>query len=253
MTDIECPKCGAMLQKIWFKSKYFYGCSNYPECDFSAPIEQLEFSKEDYAEDFDWDQPCPKCGSEMKIRHGRYGTFLGCSKYPDCRGIIQIPKKGEVAIPEAEMPLCPAIDCPGRMTARRSRFGKVFYSCSTFPECDVIVNDLDKLSEKYPNHPRTPYKKASKKGKAKKAKKRKSAVTTKKVKLSKELSDITGGNEMPRGEVLKKVWEYIKANDLQDPEDKRKINPDDKLAKVFGSKDQIHMMKVMGLLQPHIE
>ncbi len=252
-TDIECPKCEGRLQKIWFKSKYFYGCSNYPECDFSAPIEQLEFSKEDYAEDFDWDQPCPKCGSEMKIRHGRYGTFLGCSKYPDCRGIIQIPKKGEVAIPEAEMPPCPAHDCPGRMTARRSRFGKVFYSCSTFPECDVIVNDLDKLSDKYPDHTRTPYKKAAKKGKAKKTKKRKTAVTTKKVKLSKELSEITGGSEMPRGEVLKKVWEYIKANNLQDPSDKRKINPDEKLAKVFGTKDQIHMMKVMGLLQPHIE
>ena len=42
-TDIDCPNCGAKLQKIWFKSKYFYGCSRYPDCNFSAPIEQLNF------------------------------------------------------------------------------------------------------------------------------------------------------------------------------------------------------------------
>jgi len=256
-TEIDCPDCGNKLQKIWFKSKYFYGCSNYPDCNFSAPIEQLEFSKEDYAEDFNWDQPCPKCQSEMKIRHGRYGTFLGCSKYPDCKGIIQIPRKGELAIPEADMPACPAIDCPGKITARRSRFGKVFYSCSTYPDCDVIVNDLDQLSEKYPNHPRTPYKKKARKGKAKakKAKKttrKKSAVTTLPKKLSPELAEIVGSKELPRGDVLKKVWEYIKAQNLQDPKDKRNINPDEKLGKVFGTTDQVHMMKVMGLLQKHM-
>lgn len=256
-TEIDCPDCGGKLQKIWFKSKYFFGCSNYPDCSFSAPIEQIEFSKEDYAEDFDWDQPCPKCGSEMKIRHGRYGTFLGCSQYPDCRGIIQIPRKGEVAIPEAEMPDCPAIGCPGKITARRSRFGKVFYSCSTYPECNVIVNDLDQLKEKYPNHPRTPYEKKGKKGKAKKtkkkaAKKKKKTADANPKKLSPELADVVGSDSLPRGEVLKKVWAYIKDNNLQDSQDKRNINPDEKLGKVFGSTDQVHMMKVMGLIQKHM-
>lgn len=260
-TDKECPECGGKLQKVWYKSKYFFGCSNYPDCTFSAPIESLDFSKEDYAEDFDWDQPCPKCGSEMKIRHGRYGTFLGCSRYPDCKGIIQIPRKGETVIPESEMPSCPAIGCPGKITARRSRFGKVFYSCSTYPECDVIVNDLSQLSEKYPDHPRTPYQKKSKKGKGKaKTKtaakkktttKRKTPATTKPLKLSPELSAVVGAAEMTRGEALKKVWEYIKANNLQDPGDKRRINPDETLGKVFGSQEQIHMMKIMGLLQKH--
>ena len=61
MTDIDCPTCGAKLQKIWFKSKYFYGCSRYPECTYSAPVEEISFNKEDYAADFDWDQKCPKC------------------------------------------------------------------------------------------------------------------------------------------------------------------------------------------------
>lgn len=156
-TDKDCPTCGAKLQKIWFKNKYFYGCSRYPDCTFSAPIEEVNFDKSLYAEDFDYEQKCPKCQSDMKLRHGRYGAFLGCVKYPDCKGIVNIPKKGEVALSQENLPACPAKECPGHMTARKSRFGKTFYSCSTYPECDVIVNDLGDLETKYPDHERTAY------------------------------------------------------------------------------------------------
>ena len=72
------------------------------------------------------------------------------------------------------MPPCPAIDCPGHMVARKSRFGKIFYSCSTFPECDVIVNDLEQLETKYPNHPRTAFQKE----RERQAKDAKKAATT---------------------------------------------------------------------------
>ncbi len=162
-TEIVCPKCKeGHLQKIWARSKYFYGCSRYPDCDYSAPVEEVTFNKEDYAADFNWEQPCPICGAEMKIRHGRYGAFLGCTRYPECKGIVNIPKKGEEVIPASELPPCPAIGCPGHLVARKSRFGKVFYSCSTYPDCDVIVNQLDQLAVKYPNHPRTPYVKKEK-------------------------------------------------------------------------------------------
>lgn len=83
MTDLDCRKCGAKLQKIWYKSKYFYGCLKYPDCDYSAQAEELSFNKEDYAENFDWEQKCPKCGKDMKVRHGRFGAFLGCTTYPN--------------------------------------------------------------------------------------------------------------------------------------------------------------------------
>ena len=89
----------------------------------------------------------PTCQSDMKVRHGRFGAFLGCTNYPECKGIVNIPKKGETVIAQEDMPPCPAIDCPGHMVARKSRFGKTFYSCSTFPECDVIVNDLGQLDQ----------------------------------------------------------------------------------------------------------
>lgn len=265
MTEIDCPDCGAKLQKVWFKSKYFFGCSRYPDCKYSAPAEEILFNKEDYADDFDWNQKCPICSSEMKTRHGRFGAFLGCARYPECKGIVNIPKKGEQVIPTEEMPECPAIDCGGHIVARKSRFGKTFYSCSTFPDCDVIVNDLAQLQSKYAEHPRTPYVKKTPKGKAfgkrgrpKKAEvkaekgKSKSKRTMAPSKLSPELQSVTGVEEATRGEALKKVWDYIKTNKLQSSENKRLIVPDAKLSKVFGSQEPIDMFKMAGLLSQHI-
>ncbi len=268
MTDINCPKCGNKLQKIWARDKYFYGCSNYPDCKFTVSIESLEFKKEDYAENFDWDQICPKCSSPMKIRFGRFGAFLGCTRYPDCNGIINIPKKDE-PVPE-DMPKCPAIGCDGDIKQRRSRWGKPFFSCSNYPDCNVIVNQLDDLEIKYQDYPKTPYvKKASKKGAAKKGAKKKATKKTAAKKtsvkkkgakkavgkpnpLSPELQAIVGAKELSRTEVTKKVWEYIKSKNLQDPNNKRLIVPDDKLAKVFGHSDPIDMMKLAGILSKHI-
>lgn len=281
-TDIDCPTCGAKLQKVWFKNKYFYGCSRYPECTYSAPLEELNFKKEAYAEDFDWDQKCPVCQSPMKLRHGRFGPFLGCTNYPSCKGIVNIPKKGEAVVSAEDMPSCPAIDCPGHMVARKSRYGKTFYSCSTFPDCDVIVNDLTQLDSKYPEHPRTAYVKQPKKGRfgskakptaktsakpkaapTKSASKTKAKVKTSKASekktrtmpeapLSKDLALIVGQESMSRGAVMKKVWEYIRAHGLQDANNKRLIHPDAQLAKVFGTKEAVDMFKMTALLSTHI-
>lgn len=259
-TELPCPKCGAHLQKIWSHSKYFFGCSRYPDCDYSASADELSFKKEDYALDFDWDQKCPNCGSEMKVRHGRFGAFLGCTKYPDCKGIVNIPKKGEVVISPESMPKCPAIGCPGHMVARKSRFGKTFYSCSTFPDCDVIGNSLEQLETKYQNYERKAYIKKSKGKKAAPlAKKTKKAPTKEKVKrimpsllLSKDLAKIVGETALPRGEVLKKVWDYIRAHNLQDPANKKLIRPDSELAKILG-KEPVDMFKLPGLLAPHMK
>ena len=280
LTDIDCPECGNKLQKIWFKSKYFYGCSKYPECSFSAPIEQINFNKADYSEDFDWEQKCPLCEKEMKLRHGRFGAFLGCATYPECKGIINIPKKGEVALDNQHMPKCPAVGCTGHMSGRKSRFGKTFYSCTTFPECDVIVNDLSQLEEKYPDHPKTAYIKKLKKNKGKatavakkstakpkkksaektdKASKDTKKTTVKKtrvmpsVSLTKELALIVGSESMPRGEVMKKVWDYIKSHDLQDKANKRLILTDEKLSKVFGSNEPVDMFKMTALLSKNMK
>lgn len=258
MTDIPCPECGSMLQKIWARNKYFYGCSGYPDCNYTTTEEELSFNKDDYQENFNWKQPCPICGSETKIRHGRYGCFLGCSQYPKCKGIINVPKKGEDNIDVNELPPCPALDCPGKIIPKKSRFGKVFFSCSTFPECNVIVNEIEELSDKYRDYPRTPYEKktkAKKKTGAKKSKKteKKSPRKMPPCKLSKELCDLVETDEIPRTEVVKKVWEYIKAKGLQDPLNKKTIIPDEKLGKVLGSQDPINMFKMTSALSSHIQ
>lgn len=275
-TDKICPDCGSPLQKIWSKSKYFYGCTRYPDCKFSSPLEALEFNKEEYAADFDWDQKCPKCEKPMKLRHGRYGAFLGCTDYPECKGIVNIPKLGEVALSQENMPPCVAKGCPGHMNMKKSRFGKIFYSCSTFPECDVIVNSLDDLSSKYPDHERTAYIKKARPKKGKettekatktsakktfakttKAKTAKEKAPAKKrvmptMKLSKELIDVLGETELPRADVLKKLWDYIRTNNLQDPKDKRNIRPDDKLGKVFGSEEPLSMFQMTKLVNNNL-
>ncbi len=243
LTELSCPKCNHKLQKIWSRNKYFYGCSNYPDCDYTAPIEALDFKKEDYADDFDWDQICPKDKAPMKLRFGRFGAFLGCTNYPKCKGIVNIPKKGD-PIPD-EMPSCVAVGCDGKISPRRSRFGKTFYSCSNYPDCDIIVNNLDDLHTKYVNHPKTPYvKKTGKGGK-------KGGRFSSQMKLSDELKAVVGDEKLSRGEVTKKLWEYIKKHKLQDPKNKRRIVPDAKLAKVFGSKSPIDMMQLAGVLNKH--
>lgn len=265
MTDLNCPECGHKLQKIWARKKYFYGCSNYPACPFTAPLEAINFNKADYDPTFDWDQVCPKDGSPMKVRYGKFGPFLGCTRYPDCKGIVNIPKKDD--IPAKDMPTCPAKGCDGRLAQRRSRFGKTFFSCSNFPDCDVIVSDLDDLETKYPDHPKTAYVRKEKKGRWAKKKEEPTKKETKKKKekapkakraqaqytLSKELSDVVEETHLSRPEVTKKVWDYIKKHNLQDPKNKRLIVPDTKLAKVFGSKKPIDMLKLAGILSPHLK
>ncbi len=257
-TEHKCPKCGHVLNKVWSKNKYFYGCSNYPECDYTSSMEAFNFDKSDYAENFDWDQPCPKCGGEMIIRHGRFGTFLGCKAYPKCRGIVNVPKKGE-ALPE-EMPDCPAVGCPGKLSMKKSRFGKTFFACTTYPDCDVIGNSIDQVLEKYEGHPRTkaperkkkPAKGSSKSTKKTTTKKTRKAPTQKPLPLSNELSEIVEAKELSRPEVVKKTWDYIKKHNLQDPNDKKLIVPDEKLAKVFGSKEPIKMTQLLSKLSKHI-
>ena len=72
------------------------------------------------------------------------------------------------------------------------------------------------------------------------------------VTLSGELEDVIGKGPMTRAQVTSKVWEYIKANHLQDAKDKRQINPDDKLGAVIG-KDQISMFKMTAAVSKHLK
>ena len=70
--------------------------------------------------------------------------------------------------------------------------------------------------------------------------------------VSADLEAVVGKGPMPRSEVVKAIWVYIKKNNLQDPADKRIIVADEALKKVFAGQEKVHMMKMAGLLAKHL-
>ncbi len=71
--------------------------------------------------------------------------------------------------------------------------------------------------------------------------------------LSADLEAVTGKGPMPRSEVVKKLWAYIKKNNLQNPKNKRNILADDKLQKVFGGKKEVTMFEMTKLVSVHLK
>ncbi len=126
--DEQCPKCGGPLSIRLGRRGRFIGCDNYPECDYTRNIgEDANAEPEVVA-----DRKCPECGKDLIVRTGRYGKFIGCSGYPECKHIepLEKPEDTGVACPECK---------EGHMLKRKSRKGKIFYSCSRYPDCRYAV------------------------------------------------------------------------------------------------------------------
>ncbi|OGZ84642.1 MAG: hypothetical protein A2599_02675 [Candidatus Staskawiczbacteria bacterium RIFOXYD1_FULL_39_28] len=70
--------------------------------------------------------------------------------------------------------------------------------------------------------------------------------------VSADLEAVVGKGPLPRSEVVKKLWAYIKKNNLQDPKNKRNINADEKLKKVFGGKGVVNMFEMTKLVSKHL-
>lgn len=83
-------------------------------------------------------ETCPLCESEMLVRYSKAGAFLGCSKFPECKGLRQMPgEEGDAAdLPEGELVSCPACGAP--MQQKKSRFGD-FLACSGYPVCKQTI------------------------------------------------------------------------------------------------------------------
>ncbi len=77
------------------------------------------------------DEICPNCGRPMVIKHGRFGKFISCSGYPECKTTKPIVKETGAACPR----------CSGAIVERRSKKGRVFYGCANYPKCDFISWD----------------------------------------------------------------------------------------------------------------
>ena len=91
------------------------------------------------------------------------------------------------------------------------------------------------------------------KKKAKKAKRKPNAAFMKPMSPSATLAAVVGSGNMPRTEVTKKIWGYIKRHGLQDKKNKRMINADDKLKSVFGGKGKVSMFEMTKLVSKHLK
>lgn len=125
-TEEVCEKCGLPMVIRWGRHGRFLACSGFPECKNTKPLqtegaEQKAYGNGNVAQQTD--EKCEKCGSPMVLKSGRYGKFLACSKYPECKNT---------------KPLSTGVKCPkdgGDLVERRSKKGKPFWSCSNYPEC----------------------------------------------------------------------------------------------------------------------
>jgi DNA topoisomerase-1 len=140
-TGLDCPQCGRPLHIKMGRNGLFLACSGYPDCDFTrdyvrnekGAVEPVEPPEEEAV-----DKTCEKCGSPMVMKRGRYGTFLACSAYPDCKFTQSLGQEGAG---QSTGVRCPAEGCDGELVERKSKRGKIFYGCSRFPECDFALWD----------------------------------------------------------------------------------------------------------------
>ncbi len=187
-TDETCENCGSPMVIKFGRFGQFMSCSNYPECrttrevskpQTSAASESAVASSAENAEGEE--ETCDLCGRPMALKRGRFGQFLGCTGYPECRNIRKISKKGVVApapvpiegetcpvdgaqlvrrhgpygefVSCANYPTCKYIKrettgvaciragCRGELLVKKSKRGKYFYGCSEYPKCDAVYWD----------------------------------------------------------------------------------------------------------------
>jgi DNA topoisomerase-1 len=195
-TDEVCDKCGAGMVIKFGRFGQFLACTNYPECRTTREIAKPASADSNGSTtaaasgstaanpaneaETEEAETCDLCGKPMALKRGRFGQFLGCTGYPECRNIRKIAKSGAVA--PAPVPLdekcpvdgaqlvrrhgrfgefiscsnypgckyikrettglaCTRPGCKGEIVVKKSKRGKIFYGCSEYPKCDVVFWD----------------------------------------------------------------------------------------------------------------
>jgi DNA topoisomerase-1 len=122
-----CEKCGQPM--VIKKGQYgdFLACSGYPNCKNTKKIVRSKGQVKLHAKP-ELDEKCPKCDTNLVLRHGRFGEFVSCGNYPTCRYIkpdqtgVKCPQCGE-----------------GNLVGRKSRRGRAFFACDRYPDCDFTL------------------------------------------------------------------------------------------------------------------
>ncbi|HKH50160.1 MAG TPA: type I DNA topoisomerase [Thermoanaerobaculia bacterium] len=148
--DEVCPEDGGPLLMRFGRYGAFIACANYPECKYTRNVEDTPAAA---STDGDGSEagagtaaaapeeeipPCEKCGKPMALRRSRFGTFYGCTGYPECKNLRKPGKQAATAEPKLTGVTCP--ECKqGDILEKSSRRGKTFWSCSRFPDCKFAL------------------------------------------------------------------------------------------------------------------
>lgn len=132
--DEKCPECSSPLSIRLGRRGRFVGCTTYPECSYTRNLEDAAGSRRQEPEVVA-DRSCPNCESPLIIRDGKYGKFIGCSSFPACNFIEPLEKPVDTGV------TCPECNKASLME-RKSRRGKVFFSCASYPKCTYAVWNL---------------------------------------------------------------------------------------------------------------
>lgn len=133
-TDVLCDKCGRKMVLKTGRYGKFLACPGYPECKNTKPVDVMKTTPAGEtapATEEETDILCDKCGRKMILKTGRYGKFLACPGYPECKNTKPLNK---------EMPgECPL--CGGKLLEKRSKRGRTFYGCEHNPKCSFMTWD----------------------------------------------------------------------------------------------------------------
>jgi len=136
-TNIKCEKCGGTMVIRWGKNGEFLACSKFPDCKNTMNFTTDENGNIVPEKDKSTDMKCDKCGKPMVLKSGRFGKFLACSGYPECKNIKSITSGVK----------CP--ECGGDLLQRKGKRGMSFYGCSKYPDCKFTIKSMP-IPEKCP-------------------------------------------------------------------------------------------------------
>jgi len=140
-TDVKCEKCGKPMVIRLGRNGAFLSCTGYPECDGTSdlpPELAAKYSTGGPPAPEVPEQICEKCGKPMAVKRGRFGFFLACTGYPDCRNTKKIVMKEGTATAVSDTLLdekCP--ECGNQLALKHGRYGQ-FTACSNYPQCKYV-------------------------------------------------------------------------------------------------------------------
>ncbi len=137
-----CPKDGQPMVVKKGRFGPFLACTNYPECKTTKRLVRGAAGKLEVEKLAPIDEKCPECGNDLMWRRGRFGPFVACSNYPECKYI----KKKQAKEIGMSCPEC----AQGAVVERKGRWGRSFYGCNRYPECKFTAYNRP-LSEPCPD------------------------------------------------------------------------------------------------------